>query len=56
MIIEEIGSGRDPASLTVGLVVASFNQAITDRLYQGAIKSLEELGVGKVRVLRVAGA
>ena len=48
--------GRTPADLTVGVAVASFNQMITDRLLAGALKSLEAAGVGKVTVLRVAGA
>ena len=56
MIVEDVEPGRSPADLTIGLAVATFNQAITDRLLDGAIKSLEGSGVGRVVILRVAGA
>jgi 6,7-dimethyl-8-ribityllumazine synthase len=45
-----------PSDLTIGLAVATFNQAITDRLLQGALRTLEGLGVGRVKILRVAGS
>ena len=56
MIVEDLEPGRSPVDLTVGIAVASFNQAITDRLLDGAIKALEASGVGRVLTLRVAGA
>lgn len=56
MIIEELGPTRTPEELTIGIAVASFNQSITDRLQQGALKALERHKVGSVQILRVAGA
>ena len=56
MIVEELPPTRLPADLTIGIAVAAFNQAITDRLLTGALKSLEASGVGRVLLLRVAGA
>lgn len=56
MIVEDLAPGRTPADLTIGVAVAAFNQSITDRLLAGALKSLEASGVGRVLVLRVAGA
>ena len=56
MIVDDLQPGRSPADLTVGVAVATFNQAITDRLLNGAIKALGMAGVGQVVVLRVPGA
>ena len=56
MIIDDLEPGRNPGDLTIGVAVATFNQAITDRLLDGAIKALEASGVGRVLILRVAGA
>jgi 6,7-dimethyl-8-ribityllumazine synthase len=56
VIVEDLEPGRNPADLTIGVAVATFNQAITDRLLDGAIKALEASGVGRVLILRVAGA
>lgn len=56
MIVEDLETGRNPGDLTIGIAVATFNQAITDRLLDGAIKALETSGVGRVMILRVAGA
>jgi len=56
VIVEDLEPGRTPADLTIGVAVATFNQAITDRLLDGAIKALEASGVGRVLILRVAGA
>jgi 6,7-dimethyl-8-ribityllumazine synthase len=56
VIVEDLEPGRNPADLTIGIAVATFNQAITDRLLDGAIKALEASGVGRVVILRVAGA
>lgn len=46
----------DAASLHVGVVAALWNQAITDKLVEGALGRLEELSAGEVTVLRVPGA
>ena len=46
----------DGTGLHIGIVVASWNQTITDRLLDGAIHRCEELGVEEVTVLRVPGA
>ena len=56
MIVEELPPTRLPADLTIGIAVATFNQAITDRLLAGALNFLEASGVGRVLILRVAGA
>jgi 6,7-dimethyl-8-ribityllumazine synthase len=56
VIVEDLETGRNPGDLTIGIAVATFNQAITDRLLDGAIKALETTGVGRVMILRVAGA
>jgi len=44
------------SGLHVGIAAARWNQAITDRLVDGATKRLDELGVDEVTVLRVPGA
>ena len=46
----------DGAGLHIGIVVASWNQTITDRLLDGATRRCSELGVDEVTVLRVPGA
>lgn len=56
MIVDDLEPGRNPADLTIGVAVATFNQAITDRLLDGAVKALEACGVGRVLILKVAGA
>lgn len=56
MIVEDLEPGRNPGDLTIGIAVATFNQAVTDRLLDGAIKALGASGVGRVVILRVAGA
>ncbi|HEX5671529.1 MAG TPA: 6,7-dimethyl-8-ribityllumazine synthase [Acidimicrobiia bacterium] len=56
MIVEEIELAGDPANLVIGVAVADFNRAITDRLLDGCLKTLEAEGVGRVRVVRVPGA
>lgn len=42
--------------LHVGIAASLWNQAITDRLVDGALRRLEERGVQEVTLLRVAGA
>lgn len=46
----------DASSLKVGVVVASWNQAITDRLLDGALARLADMGAIDPPVLRVPGA
>ena len=46
----------DGSQLHIGLVAASWNQAITDRLLDGAIARCEELSAAQVTVMRVPGA
>jgi len=52
-VIEGSLEGSD---LHIGIAVASWNQTITDRLFEGAISRCSDLGVSKVTVLRVPGA
>lgn len=56
MSAEELPMDTDGAGLRVGVVVATFNEAITEPLAQGAIEQLEALGVPVVTVVRVPGA
>lgn len=49
------GSG-DATALHIGVAVASWNRTITDRLRDGAVKRLEDLGVGEVTVVPVPGS
>jgi 6,7-dimethyl-8-ribityllumazine synthase len=46
----------DPAAIRVGVAVSDFNQAVTNRLLDGALGYLERIGVEQVDLLRVAGA
>lgn len=48
--------GEGAADLHVGVVVASWNAAVTDRLLEGAVNRLEGLEVGRVTVLKVPGS
>ena len=43
-------------SLHIGVVVASWNRSITDRLAEAAVARLQDLGVGRVTILRVPGS
>ncbi len=52
----EVEEQRDGSGLTVGIVVASFNGFVTEPLLEGALARLEELGVDRAEVVRVAGA
>jgi 6,7-dimethyl-8-ribityllumazine synthase len=52
-VIEGSTLGHD---LHVGIAAARWNQAITDKLIDGAIDRLGELGVGDITLIRVAGA
>lgn len=46
----------DGSGLHIGIAVATWNQTITDRLYQGAVARCTEIGVSQMTVLRVPGA
>jgi 6,7-dimethyl-8-ribityllumazine synthase len=52
----EIEGPLDGKDLHVGIAVAAWNRAITDKLLDGAIARCEELGVSATTVVRVAGA
>lgn len=54
--IRLIEPSSDSSSLHVGVVAASWNPTITDRLLEGALERLRELGVGQVTVLKVPGS
>lgn len=51
--VEGVG---DASTLHVGVVAAGWNPSITDRLLDGAVQRLAELGVGEVTVMRVPGS
>ena len=55
-MIRVLEGSLDGSGLHIGITAARWNQAITDRLVQGATERLEELGVPEVTVLRVPGA
>lgn len=44
------------SGLVVGIVVARFNELITERLLSGALSALESAGVSHVRVAHVPGS
>lgn len=46
----------DATGLHIGVAAASWNQAITDRLVEGALARLADLGATEVTLLRVPGA
>jgi len=51
-----VDDSNDGTGLHVGVAVARWNQAITEKLLDGALGRLETLGVADVTVLRVHGA
>jgi 6,7-dimethyl-8-ribityllumazine synthase len=51
-----VEGGPDGAGLHIGIVVANWNRAVTDRLLDGARARLTEMGVEEVTILRVPGA
>lgn len=55
-MIREVEGDPVGDGLHIGLAVASWNQAITDRLLAGAKSRCDRLGVSEVTVLRVPGA
>jgi 6,7-dimethyl-8-ribityllumazine synthase len=54
--VREIKGSLDASGLKVGIVVARWNQTITERLLGSAIARLEQLGAEDVTVLHVPGA
>jgi 6,7-dimethyl-8-ribityllumazine synthase len=46
----------DATGLHIGVAAASWNQAITDKLVDGALARLADLGAAEVTLLRVPGA
>lgn len=55
--VEQVDPGEaTPGDLHVGVVAANWNRSITDKLAEGAVERLENLGVGRVTILRVPGS
>jgi 6,7-dimethyl-8-ribityllumazine synthase len=52
----DIGEDTNGAGLRVGVAVATFNEAVTGPLAEGALGRLAELGVAHTTVVRVPGA
>ena len=50
-----IEGGLDGSGLHVGIAVATWNRSVTDKLLEGAVSRLEEMGA-EITVLRVPGA
>lgn len=46
----------DGSNLKIGIVSARWNSKITDRLHEGAVEELRELGCRDIREVRVPGA
>ena len=55
-MIRDVSGSGDGSGLHIGVAAARWNQAITDRLVDGAVSRLRELGVDEITVLRVPGA
>ena len=53
---EVLEGNLDGSGIHLGVVAAQWNQAVTDRLLEGAVARAEELGVAKITALRVPGA
>ena len=51
-----VEGSTEGSGLHIGIVAATWNQAITDRLVDGAHRRLSELGVDEVTIVRVPGA
>ncbi|HLU30119.1 MAG TPA: 6,7-dimethyl-8-ribityllumazine synthase [Acidimicrobiia bacterium] len=54
--VRTVAGTGDAGALHIGVVVASWNRSVTDRLLDGAVKRLEDLGVGAVTVVPVPGS
>ncbi len=55
-MIRDVSGSDDGSGLHIGIAAARWNQAVTDRLVDGAVSRLRELGVDEITVLRVPGA
>ena len=55
-MIRVVEGSKSGAGLQIGVAVAAWNQAVTDRLLQGALDRLQEMEVAEIVVLRVPGA
>lgn len=55
-MVRTVEGGDDAAGIHVGIAVADWNRVVTDRLLDGALRRLEEMGAGAVTVLRVPGS
>lgn len=55
-MIRSVEGGVEGAELSVGVAVADWNRALTDRLLDGALSKLDAVGVSEVTVVRVPGA
>ena len=55
-MIRDVSGSGDGSGLHIGVAAARWNQAVTDRLVDGAVSRLRELGVEEITVLRVPGA
>ena len=55
-MIQVIDGSGNGAGLHIGIAVATWNQAVTDRLLEGAMERCRRLEVERVTVLRVPGA
>jgi 6,7-dimethyl-8-ribityllumazine synthase len=55
-VTREIEGALDGGGLHLGIVVANWNRAITDRLLQGALERAKELEVEDVTVMHVPGS
>jgi 6,7-dimethyl-8-ribityllumazine synthase len=55
-LIRVVEGSKSGTGLQIGIAVATWNQAITDRLLQGALDRLREMEVTEITVLRVPGA
>lgn len=54
--MRDVSGAIDATGLQIGVVVARWNQTVTDRLLKGALDRLDELGAAEVTVLRVPGS
>lgn len=54
--MKTVDGALDGSGLHIGIAAARWNQAITDRLLDGAVTRLGEMGAEEITVLRVPGA
>jgi 6,7-dimethyl-8-ribityllumazine synthase len=55
-LMPEIEGAADAGGLKVGVVVATFNEAVTAGLLQGALEALAAAGAAEPTVVRVSGS